>query len=51
MNRIRHGKKNVTGKQKISSKCHQLVEKCLHVSISYVVQPTDFDQMESVMSA
>ena len=43
MNRIRHGKKNVIGKQKISNKCHQLVEKCLHVSISYVVQLIDFD--------
>ena len=45
MNRIRHGKKNVIGKQKISNKYHQLVEKCknLHVSISCVVQLIDFD--------
>ena len=40
MNHIRHGKKNVIGKQKISSKYHQLVKKCnsQNVSISCVVQ-------------
>ena len=41
---IWHGRKNVVGKQKISSKYHQLIEKCnsLHVSISCVVQLFDF---------
>ena len=45
MNRIQHGKKNVIGKQKISSKCNQLIEKSnsLHVSISCVVQLIDFN--------
>ena len=45
MNRIRYERKNVVGKQKISSKYHQLVEKCnsLHVSISIVVQLIDFN--------
>ena len=42
MNIIRHERKNVEGKQKISSKYHkyhQLVEKCnsLHVSIGYAI--------------
>ena len=45
MNRIQHGKKNVIGKQKISSKYNQLIEKCnsLHVLISCVVQLIDFN--------
>ena len=40
MNRVRHGRKNVVEKQKVTSKYHQFVEKCnsLHVSISCVVQ-------------
>ena len=43
MNRIRHGRKNVVGKQKISSKYHQLVEKCNNlifqlISIKWIVQ-------------
>ena len=51
MNGIRHGRKNVVGKQKIFSKYHQLVEKCnsKHVSISFEVQPIDFNKMDSVM--
>ena len=43
MNPIEYESKNAVGKQKISSKYHQLVEKCnsLHVSISCVVQLID----------
>ena len=40
MNNFEHGRKNVVGKQKISSKYHELDKKCvnsLHVSISFVV--------------
>ena len=53
MNRIRYGRKNVVGKQKISSKYNQLTEKCksLHVSISCVLQLIDFHKMDSVMPA
>ena len=53
MNRIWHGRKNVVGKQKISSKYHQLVEKCnsLRVLISCVMQLIDFDYMDNVMPA
>ena len=42
---IRHGRKNVLAKQKISSKYHQFVVKCnsLHVSISCVVQLIEFN--------
>ena len=42
---MRHGKENMEGKQEISSKYHQLVEKCnsLHFSISCVVQLIDFN--------
>ena len=45
MNCIRHGGKKVVGKQKTSSKYHQLVGKCntLYVSISCVVQLIDFN--------
>ena len=45
MNRIRHEKKSVIGKQKISRKCHQLAEKrnSLRVSVSCVVQVIDFN--------
>ena len=45
MNPIWYERKNVVGKQKISSEYHQLVEKCnsLHVSISCVVQLIDFN--------
>ena len=45
MNRILHGRKNVVGKQQISRKYLQLVEKCnsLHVPVSCVVQLIDFD--------
>ena len=44
MNRIRYVRKNVVGKQKISSKYSQLVEKCnsLLVSISCAVQLINF---------
>ena len=53
MNRTRYKRKNVVGKKKISSKFHQLVEKCnsLHVSISCVVQIINFNYMDSVMPA
>ena len=52
MNPIEYESKNAVGKQKISSKYHQLVEKCnsLQVSISCVVQPIDFKK-KSVMPA
>ena len=45
MNLIRYETKNAVGKQKLSSKYHQLFEKCnsLHVSISCVVQLIDFN--------
>ena len=51
MNRIRHERKNVVGKQKISSKYHQLVEKCnrLYVSISCVVQLIGFNYLDSLI--
>ena len=53
MDPIQHERKNAVGKQEISSKYHQLVEKCnsLHVSISCVVQLVDLSQMDSVMPA
>ena len=40
-------------KGKISSKYHQLVQKCnrLHVSISCVIQLIDFSEMDSVIPA
>ena len=43
MDRVWDGRKNMVGKQKISSRYHELVEKCnsLHVSISCVVQLID----------
>ena len=45
--------KNMVGKQKISCKYDQLVEKCnsLHVSISCVLQISNFHKMDSVMPA
>ena len=45
MNHIGYERKDAVRKQKISSKYHQLVEKCnsLHVSISCVVQLNDFN--------
>ena len=48
MNHIWHRRKNVVRKHgRISSKYHQLVEKCnsLHLSISCVTQQIDFDYM------
>ena len=36
MNRIRHGRKNVVGKQKIPSKYHQLVEKYKYTCFNYL---------------
>ena len=53
MDPIQHERKNAVGKQKISSKYHQLVEKCnsLHASISCVIQLVDLSQMDSVMPA
>ena len=45
MNPVGYGSRNAVGKQKISRKYRKLVEKCnsLHVSISCVVQLTDFN--------
>ena len=45
MNRIRYERKNVVGKSKISSKYHQLVEKCnsIQIPISCIVQLIDFN--------
>ena len=45
MNRIRHGRKNVIGKQKVFRKRHQLAEKrnSPRVSISCVVPVIDFN--------
>ena len=53
MNRIQHDRKNVVGKQKISSKYHQLVEKCNspHISIRCVMQLIDFNKIGSVIPA